>query len=618
MEREEKSAVQEYVNEAGLIAHVSALQSETDLAEVHHQEADEFDRHEESPDYHTFSKQQLLQAVKKLATEPDAVKAERELREIKAAFDELCEQGRTHAFNRFILDGGTPDSFEYRGEPIDAQFAQLFKQIKERKTQQLREEENRRNENYRKKLELLERIRELVDSEDVSTNQFEQFKVLQAEWKAVGPVPGIHAKTLWANYHALVDRFYDNQSIYFELKELDRKKNLEAKLELCQRAERLAAYENIQQALRELNELHHEFKHIGPVPREEKEAVWQRFKAASDAIYARRDEHNKQLQEKLQQSLRIKTELSERVQEYVAFQSDRIKEWNQKTKTILELQKQWQEAGPMPRNKGKEVSKKFWSAFKTFFQNKNAFLRKLDSDRKANLKLKQQLVQRAKELRDSQNWDATAAELRKLQQQWKEIGPVPDKYREKIFAEFKEHCDHFFNQLRNNKDLQESQLAENLRLKEEVIAQMEAAVAEGRANLDLLNDLSQRFEASGEVVRNQVIPLRSRYKKAFENFVNAISDLSVEEKNRLILQNEIGEIKSGPDADRKLQHKEQAIRKKMTKIENDIALWKNNLEFFARSKNADSLREEVNRKIEEANLRLSQLKQQLKLLRTVA
>ncbi len=617
MEREEKSAVQEYVNETGLIAHVSALQNETDLADVH-QNIDELDRHEETLDYHTFTKQQLLQAVKKLATEPDAVKAERELREIKAAFDELCEQDRTHAFNRFILDGGSADDFEYRGESIDTQFAQLFKQIKDRKTQQLREEENRRNENYRKKLELLERLRELVDSQDVSANQFEQFKALQAEWKAVGAVPGIHAKTLWANYHALVDRFYDNQSIYFELKELDRKKNLEAKLELCQRAERLAAMENIQQALRELNELHHEFKHIGPVPREEKEAVWQRFKAASDAVYARRDEYNKQLQEKLQQSLLLKSELSERVQEFAAFQSSRIKEWNQKTKAILELQKQWQAAGPMPRNKGKEISKKFWSAFKTFFQSKNAFLRKVDAERKANLKLKQELVQRAKELRDSQDWDATAAELRKLQQQWKEIGPVPDKYREKIFAEFKDHCDYFFNQLRSNKSLQESQLTENLRLKEEIISRMEQAISEGQATMEMLNELSQQFETVGEVPRNQSASLRAHYKNVYEKFVNAIAGLPDEEKNRLILENEIGEIKSGPDADRKIQQKEMAIRKKIAKVENDIALWKNNLEFFARSKNVEGLREEVNRKIEAASTRLNQLRQQLKLLRTVA
>lgn len=617
MERVDKSGVQEYEHEAGIVAQAAALQNEADLQDIHHA-SNELPAQEDAPDYHTYTKAQLLQAVKKLLAEPDAVKAERELREIKAAFDDLVEQERTRAFNRFILDGGTPDGFEYRGEPIDAQFILHFKQIRDRKAQQLREEEARKNENYKRKLELLERLRELVDSQDVSANQFEQFKSIQAEWKSIGAVPGAHNKTLWANYHALVDRFYDNQSIYFELKELDRKKNLEAKLELCQRAERLLETDNLSQALRELNELHHEFKHIGPVPREEKEAVWKRFKAASDALYARRDEYIRQLQEKLQENLRIKTELAERVQEFAAFQTDRIKEWNKKTAAILELQKQWQAAGPMPRNKGKEVSKKFWSAFKTFFNTKNAFFRKLDAERRDNLKKKQELVQRARELRNSTDWDATAAQLRALQQQWKDIGPVPDKHREKIYAEFKEHCDYFFEQLRNNRSETESQLANNLRAKQEVIAEMEAAAAAGQASLAALETFKQRYNQIGEVPRNQASALRMAFKNAFEKLVKAIPELPEAEKNKLILEIEISELKTDPQAEKKLQHKEQQLRKKMSRLENDIALWKNNLEFFARSKNADNLREEFNQKIAQATEKLNELRQQLRILRTMA
>lgn len=617
MERVDKSGVQEYEHEAGFVAQAAALQNEADLQDIHHA-SNELPAQEDAPDYHTYTKAQLLQAVKKLMAEPDAVKAERELREIKAAFDDLVEQERTRAFNRFILDGGTPDGFEYRGEPIDAQFILHFKQIRDRKAQQLREEEARKNENYKRKLELLERLRELVDSQDVSANQFEQFKSIQAEWKSIGAVPGAHNKTLWANYHALVDRFYDNQSIYFELKELDRKKNLEAKLELCQRAERLLETDNLSQALRELNELHHEFKHIGPVPREEKEAVWKRFKAASDALYARRDEYIRQLQEKLQENLRIKTELAERVQEFAAFQTDRIKEWNRKTAAILELQKQWQAAGPMPRNKGKEVSKKFWSAFKTFFNTKNAFFRKLDAERRDNLKKKQELVQRARELRNSTDWDATAAQLRALQQQWKDIGPVPDKHREKIYAEFKEHCDYFFEQLRNNRSETESQLANNLTAKQEVIAEMEAAAAAGQASLAALETFKQRYNQIGEVPRNQASALRMAFKNAFEKLVKTIPELPEAEKNKLILEIEIGELKTDPQAEKKLQHKEQQLRKKMSRLENDIAVWKNNLEFFARSKNADNLREEFNQKISQATEKLNELRQQLKILRTMA
>ncbi len=616
MEREEKSAVQEYVNEAGLNAHASALQNESDLEDSHNAH-DTLEGHDESPDYHTFSKAQLLQAVKKIAAEPNALKAERELREIKAVFDELVEQERNRAFNRFILDGGSPDGFEYRGEPIDAQFAQLYKQTKDRKIQQIREEEARKDENYKRKLALLEKLRELVDSQDVNANQFEQFKAIQNEWKSIGPVPGAHNKNLWANYHALVDRFYDNQSIYFELKELDRKKNLEAKLELCQRAERLLGLENINQALRELNELHHEFKHIGPVPREEKEAVWQRFKAASDALYARRDEHNKQLQEKLQENLKVKTELSERVQAFASFQSDRIKEWNQKTKSILELQKQWEAAGPLPRSRGKEVSKQFWTAFKAFFQAKSAFFKKVDAERKANLRKKQELVQRAKELRDSHDWNSTAAELRKLQEQWKEVGPVPNKHREKIYAEFKEHCDYFFAQLRNSRSEAETAQANNLKTKAEIIAEMEATLANGQITLEKVNEFRQRFEAAGEVPRSEAGTIRAAYLSAFEKLVNSLSGLDEFEKNKLILENTLGDLKSDPQGEKKRQQKEQLLRKKISKIEGEIALWKNNLGFFERSKNAEGVRKEFNDKIQQASAKVEQLKQQLKLLRNL-
>src|SRR5690606_22295054 len=208
----------------------------------------------------------------------------------------------------------------------------------------------------------------------------------------------------------------------------DRKKNLEAKLELCSRAERLAEVEIIKDAIRELNELHQEFKHIGPVPAEEKEPIWQRFKAASDAVYARRDAYLQTLQHELQQNLELKIKHAEEAQAYASFQSDRIKEWNEKTKEILELQKKWEGVGGLPRAKAKDVNKKFWSAFKSFFNNKNAFFKKLDEEREQNLQMKNDLVRQALELRDSQDWDKTANDLKSLQQKWKDVGPVPEKF----------------------------------------------------------------------------------------------------------------------------------------------------------------------------------------------
>ncbi|MDL5050808.1 DUF349 domain-containing protein [Oscillatoria amoena NRMC-F 0135] len=367
-----------------------------------------------------------------------------------------------------------------------------------------------------------------------------------------------------------------------------------------------------------MNELHHEFKHIGPVPRDEKEIIWTRFKTASDAVYARRDEYLKQQQQDLNSNLERKMKLCDEIAVYASFQSDRIKEWNQKTREVLDLQKKWESVGGVPRNKTKEINKRFWSAFKAFFNSKGAFFKTLDEQRTENLKKKQELVQRALNLRESTDWDKTSSELKMLQQQWRDIGPVPDKYREKVFAEFKQACDYFFEQKRGQRGKEETEQLSNLKAKESLCEEMERMAKEGTASVEKLHEMESRFSTIGFVPRNRIAPIRGRYQAAVEKLVRSLSALSEDERNRLLLQNQLLDLKNDPMADRKLFVKEQALRKKITKVENDIALWRNNLEFFARAKNGEKVREEFNAKINEASVHLNELKQQLKLLRTVS
>lgn len=592
--------------------------TEADLAEhdeVEHTEESLDDEHKQE-DYSNYSKKQLVDLIKDLSRDENFKKVDSVLREIKPFFDEMREKERTIALNKFINNGGTEEDFEFKGDDMDMAFDANLRLIKDRKAQYLREQEDKKTENLQRKEDLLEKLRELVDSD--TNNQFERFKELQKEWKAIGGVPGAQAKTIWANYHALVDRFYDNQSIYFELKELDRKKNLEAKLELCARAERLAEVEIIKDAIRELNELHHEFKHIGPVPLEDKESVWQRFKAASDAVYARRDSYLHNLQHELQANLEKKLVLCDDVESFSSYQSDRIKEWNQKTKEILEIQKKWEAIGGLPRAKAKEVNKKFWSAFKTFFNNKNVFFKKLDEEREQNLQIKNDLVKRAQELKESTDWENTSRELKSLQVKWKDVGPVPEKFREKVFTEFKEACDFFFEQRRNQHGKVEQEQTGNLDRKKVIIEALEKHTAEGTATVDILKDLQQQFNDIGFVPRKDLSTIRNRYTEAVEKFVASLPDLSEDDKSRILLENQLDGLKSDPNADRKIFHKELAIRKKISKVENDIAVWKNNLEFFANSKSADKYRDEFNEKIKDASDHLNQLKQQLRLLRTVS
>lgn len=613
----DKREGQEPLHDAGVAENRgNALHSEVDLSDRDESLALEEPAEEEHIDYSNYTKPQLVAVIKDLSKETNFRRVDTILREIKPHYDDLREKEKAEALLKFIGSGGSAEDFEFKGDDQDMAFDANLKLIRDRKGQHFKQQEERKTDNLKRKEDLLEKIRELADS-DNSNNQFDGFKDLQKEWKSIGPVPGPQAKVLWANYHALVDRFYDNQSIYFELKELDRKKNLEAKLELCARAEKLADVTIIKDAIRELNELHHEFKHIGPVPKEDKENVWQRFKAASDAVYSRRDQYLQNLQQELHVNLDQKVTLSDEVQPFATFQSDRIKEWNQKTKEILEIQKRWEIVGGLPRAKAKEVNKKFWSAFKTFFNNKNMFFKKLDEERENNLQAKNELIKKAIELKESHDWEKTSNDLKTLQVKWKEVGPVPEKFREKIFKEFKEACDYFFDQRRNQQGKVDNEQADNLQQKEQICAELEKHAAEQTATPELLRELQDNFNTIGFVPRKDISAIRARYHEAVDKFVGSIQGFTEDDRSRLLLENQLSDLKNDPMADRKIFQKELAIRKKISKVENDIALWKNNLEFFSRSQNADSVRAEFNDKIKSASDHLKQLKDQLKLLKTV-
>jgi len=579
-------------------------------------ESEHLDTHEEHPDYSTFAKKDFVELLKNLSTENDFKKVDFVLREVKPLFDDLREKEKEEALKTFVESGGNADDFEYRAGDLDNAFDANYRLIRDRRNQFNKNQEEQKNDNLRRKNELLEQLRALVDAED-SDQSFNTFKDIQKNWKNVGPVPNTQVKSLWASYTALVDRFYDNRSIYFELKELDRKKNLESKVELCVRAENLMKIEKLKDAVRELNELHNEFKHIGPVPKEEKDAVWQRFKAASDAIYAKRDAFLDNLNKEQVKNLDEKLRIAEEVAAFANFETDRIKEWNQKTQEILAIQKKWEGIGAVTRSKAKEVNKKFWSAFKAFFSKKNVFFRKLDEEREKNLQAKREIIKQALELKESHDWDKTANALKDLQKRWKDLGPVPEKMREKIFQEFKDACDFFFGQRRNQFEQVESEQEVNLQQKDALCKELEELTASKTGTSEQLQSIVERFNAIGFVPKKAINDSRNRFKAAVDAFIANIGGLSTDDKDRLSLEVQLGNLKNDPQGERKLYQREQTIRKRISKIENDISTLKNNMEFFGRSKNAEAYKAEFAQQIDAATAQLMALKGQLKLLKTV-
>lgn len=565
-------------------------------------------------DIANFTKKELVDHLKELVRTNDFSKSEATIRELRNKFEDIHHQEKTEALKRFLEQGGVLDDFEYRLDVLDIAFEASFKLLRNKRVEHFRGQEHERNENLRKKNDLLDLLRNLVDGED-NKHSFDKFKAIQKEWKEIGQVPVAKLRPLWASYHALVDRFYDNREIYFELKELDRRKNLEAKLQLCEQAEKLADVERINVAIRELHALHEDYKHIGPVAREEKDAVWERFKKASDAVYERRDTVVANLQAVLAKNLAQKEEIISQITVLAGFQSDRIKEWNQKTLEVLTIQKAWESIGAVPRSRSRDVNKKFWSGFKLFFSGKSKFFGKLDEVRTENLEKMQELVKQAEALKDQQDWEKTSNGLKALQAKWKEIGPAPERLREKVYKEFKAACDFFFDHRRQKFEEADKEQADNLTRKETLCVELEGLIAKKDGSLERLREIQRNFQTIGFVPHGVAGTLKSKFTTLFQQAMSSLEQVSQGEKDQVMLEIQLENLKTDPDAGFKLQQREQGLRKRIKKEEGDLAILKNNLEFFGRSKNADKMRAEFGAKITAGEEEIASLKKQLKQLR---
>ncbi|MEM7551272.1 MAG: DUF349 domain-containing protein [Bacteroidota bacterium] len=573
-----------------------------------HEELEDFD-------FSKSTKEDLVKEIEKYNQEENIRKIDNLLKQIRPAFDTIIGAEREAALEKFKADGGEEEGFEFRPDELINRFEASYTLLCDRKNQFYRQQGRQREENLEKKKDLLEQLRQLVDGDETTTS-IGVLKDLQETWRNIGPVPGQHNKTLWANYNALIDRFYDNRSIYFELKELDRRKNLKLKLELCEKAESLSTLENIKDAVDELNKLHEEYKHIGPVPIEQKDELWARFKSASDTVYDHRREHFKHLKEELQENAVKKEELISKLPEFVEFKSDRISDWNKKTKELLELQKQWEAIGALPREKAKAINKQFWGQFKTFFAHKTEFFKELESHREENLEKKKQLVSRATELKDNTDWERTANTFKQLQREWREVGPVPEKFRESIYKEFKEACDHFFNKKRESNKEREKDFEDNLNKKEELCKSMEEDVKDGKLSNENLEEAVDQFLNIGFVPRNAIKSIQNRFHSAVSAYLKAL-DIPESDQEEFMIKIDFASMKSAPFAKNKLFKKEQHIKKQIGDLENDISTWRNNMEFFASSKQADKLKNEFEEKISSAETRLKELRRQLRLIKDV-
>lgn len=595
---------------------VPTSQSNEEDSKESNAEGEESSEEEEAEhvDLSGLSKVQLLKLLKEKINNQPITSLDKLAHEIKVAFDELVGKDKEEALKRFVAEGGSTDDFEYRLHDEEREFNKVFNDFRYQLNLVRKEAERQKEKNLIAKNELLDQLRELVDGEE-TTLSMNSVKAIQEKWKTIGPVPTSQNRNLWASFNALMDRFYDNRSIYFELKELDRKKNLESKAELCEKAEALADVKDLKEAIRQLNELHEEFKHIGPVPRDEQESLWQRFKSASDAVYDRRKEFFESQKEVFKANQDAKQALIDKLSAFADFKADRIKDWNAKTKEILDIQKEWEKIGPVPKESGKEVNKAFWAAFKQFFHHKNIFFKELDDIRAANVKNAEELIKQAESLKENTDWQSTANQLVKLQQDWKKLGPTPEKQRDALYKKFKAACDAFFENRRNANKQSNSEFEANLKQKLDLITKIKAAANSAESlSEDQLTAWVEEFNELGFVPRKNMKEVQNQFKEAVDAYLQKL-DPSGSDKDDFMFRLNLNRMQGDPNAVKNLNKKEHGIRKQIADLENSITLWKNNLEFFAASKTADKLKDQFDIKIQKAEEEIDKLKKKLSILR---
>lgn len=610
----ENEAVVSITNE---IAPLSAVSLENEAAveeeDEEEQEDDETLQEKLAIDYSRFSKKELFNLIEELAKEANPLNAYKLAARIKPTWDSFYESAKHAALEAFVNDGGEPDSFEFKGDEWDQKAAVYFRKFRDAH----KAEQNRRKEavmaNLQTKLELVAKLRSLVNSED-SNIDIKALREIQETWRRTGPVPPEQFENLNASYQFLINKFYDNRSIFFEMLDLDRKKNLAAKEELIEKAEKLREEESIGKAVKTALQLQKEFQDVGPVPIEQKDDIWNRFRAAMDVIFEKRKAFNEALKEEAAVEFDAKTALLEKLGEVSAYKSDRYDDWNNKTKEIQAIQDEWKAIKHVPRGKTEELTKKFWSEIKRFFHNKNEFFKTLDAIRNQNLQLKNELVEKAIQLQESENWDATTLEYKLLREEWKKIGPVPYKVSDAIYKKFNGAIDHFFERKKQQFNAQREQEKQNLELKNALITKVEAKAAKGKGKMSDVEEFRQEFNAIGYVPHKDVGNVVSRFHKAIDDLILNSKDMEDQEKTRNRLKVQVNHAATSNEGYNKLQKQEQYIRRRIAQLTEEIENLKNNMGFFANTKNAQSLLADYNKKVQLAELEIKELREQLKII----
>ena len=566
-------------------------------------------------DYSGFSKNELVETLGLIVENRPPSEIRDDVERIKVLFYKKLKAEKEEKLNKFIEEGGKVEEYKPETDHQENRVKHLLEQYREKRSDFGRNQDNEKNENLKKKYDIIDKIKELVNREESINKTFQEFRSLQNEWHSTGVVPQTSLKDLWENYHHSVEMFYDYIKINKELRDLDLKKNLEAKIKLCEKAEELMLEVNPINAFRDLQNFHNQWREIGPVSPEAKNEIWERFKNATSQINKRHHEYFEKQKDDQRKNLDAKVALCESVEEINKVELKNFKDFDEKADKVVELQKMWRTIGFAPKKQNNKVYQRFREACDAFFEKKRAFYSDNRGIQQNNLQLKTELCIQAEALQESTDWKATSDTMIRLQKEWKEVGPVPRKQSERIWKRFRKACDYFFNKKSEHFAGIDTSYEDNLKAKTALIEQLESFEpgTDVQAAFDMLKDIQRKWAEIGFVPFNAKDEITNRYRNALNTEFDKLK-IADEDKSILKYKNKLDNLRTNPKASRKVHNERDKFFTRIKQLESDIVLWENNIGFFAKSANADSMIKEVMEKIDSAKKTIKILEEKVKMI----
>ncbi|MBR5635235.1 MAG: DUF349 domain-containing protein [Prevotella sp.] len=543
------------------------------------------------------SKQDVLDRIKEIA-HSDEAPAKDEVDLLKTVFYKLHIAEREQQLKEYLDGGGDPEKYQVRPDDLEEMFKVEMNVIKEKRAKVFQAQEAEKQENLQRKLEIIEKIKSMVTSPDEANKSYKEFKALQEEWREIKAVPAEKANELWRNYQLYVEQFYDLLKLNNEAREYDFKKNLELKTKLCEAAEKLAEESDVISAFHQLQELHQQYREIGPVAKDLREEMWQRFKAASTVINKRHQQHFEGLRAREEENLQKKTELCEKVEAIAQEENKGAGDWEKHTKQIIELQNEWKTIGFAPQKMNVKIFERFRAACDDFFTRKAAYFKTMKEQFAQNAEKKRALVEKAKELQDSTDWKATSDKFIALQKEWKTIGLVPKKLGDQLWNDFLAACNKFFEARNAATAGTRTEERANLEAKRAVIAQLkelsEQEAAEGLQ--EKVQELVEQYNQIGHVPYKEKDKLYKEYREVLDKLYK---DLNISAAHRR-LDNFKSSLKNmAKRGEEALDNERTRLMRRYEQMKQEIQTYENNLGFLnAASKKGSSLIDEMNRKVQ--------------------